>query len=215
MIPNTAINGASVKGITFNGDQVIIAGAGQVENWGNGLNIDKPFGHRIDPYLLFLNKQTGDAEGLTHVLGQFGIENGFTKVVTDNDGNYVVGGYTHGGLFLAEDDNIPDLYIQSGGYTDFLYAKYAATPCGVLSTPKIDKLNLNVYPNPTNNIINIQTDETLESYQVFNMLGQEIFNGNFEAMHPTISLAKLAQGTYFVKVKTINSTEGTFKVIKK
>ena len=134
---------------------------------------------------------------------------------SDNDGNYVVGGYTHGGLFLAEDDNIPDLYIQSGGYTDFLYAKYAATPCGVLNNPKVDKLKLNVYPNPTNNIINIQTDESLESYQVFNMLGQEILNGNFEAMHPTISLAKLAQGTYFVKVKTLNNTEGTFKVIKK
>ena len=215
MISNTTTVGASVKGITFNGDQVIIAGAGQVENWGNGLNINLPFGHRIDPYLLFLNKQTGNAEGLTHVLGQFGIENGFTKVVTDNDGNYVVGGYTHGGLFLAEDDNIPDLYIQSGGYTDFLYAKYAATPCGVLSTPKVDKLKLNVYPNPTSDNINIQTDETLQSYQVFNILGQEILNGNFETMNPTISLAKLAQGTYFVKVKTLNNTEGTFKVIKK
>ena len=72
MIPNTTTTGATIKGITFNGDQVIIAGAGQVENWGNGFNINMPYGHRMDPYLLFLNKQTGNAEGLTHVLGQFG-----------------------------------------------------------------------------------------------------------------------------------------------
>lgn len=215
MIPNTTINGASIKGITFNGNQVIIAGAGHVENWGNGFNINMPYGHRVDPYLLFLNKQTGATEGLTHVLGSVTIEHGFTKVATDNDGNYVVGGYTHGGLFLADNDNIPDLYIQSGGYTDFLYAKYAATPCGVANNKAFDKLNLSVYPNPTNDIINIKTDETLQSFQVFNILGQELFNGDFETMNPTISLEKLTQGTYFVKVKTQNNTEGTFKVIKK
>ena len=58
MISNSTTTDTTIKGITFNGNQVIIAGAGQVENWGNGLNINMPYGHRVDPYLLFLNKQT-------------------------------------------------------------------------------------------------------------------------------------------------------------
>jgi len=204
-----------LKGIAFNGDQVVIAGSGDQQDWG-GFVIDNPFGHQNDPFLLHLNKETGATVGLNPVLGSFGAEHGFTKVAVDNDGNYVVGGYTHGNLFSADDDNVPTLYIQSSSYTDFLYAKFAATPCGTqVSSTKHNKLHLNVYPNPTHDILNIQTDEVLQSYQVYNMLGQEVSKGSFTSSNATLSVAKLASGTYVVKVKTQNNTEATFKVVKK
>jgi len=63
-----------------------------------------------------------------------------------------------------------------------------------------NNLTLKLYPNPSNNIINIVTDLQLNDYQVYSMEGilvkeQTLTKDNFD-----IDIAELVSGSYFIKL---------------
>jgi hypothetical protein len=70
-----------------------------------------------------------------------------------------------------------------------------------------------VYPNPVNNILNLQAKESISNVAIYNVLGQEVYNAKVNAMTSQVDMSQMASGAYFVKVN-INGTEGTIKVIK-
>ncbi|RMB63295.1 T9SS C-terminal target domain-containing protein [Dokdonia sinensis] len=55
---------------------------------------------------------------------------------------------------------------------------------------------LSLYPNPTNDIVNIKTDMPIDSYEVYNLVGQKVLNGN----QNTVDLTSLKAGVYMVKI---------------
>lgn len=81
----------------------------------------------------------------------------------------------------------------------------------VLSTAEIHKNNLAVYPNPTTGIVNIQTSDKIEKYEIYSVSGRKIGEGN----NKTIDLNDFPEGTYLVKIQFDNQKTVTQKIIKK
>lgn len=62
---------------------------------------------------------------------------------------------------------------------------------------------LYLYPNPTNNILNIQTDATIEVITIYNLQGQNMMN--ITSNNNQLDLSNLSEGAYILQ---INTTEG-------
>lgn len=79
---------------------------------------------------------------------------------------------------------------------------------------------LSVYPNPTNNIININIDASVMnnlpnySYMIFDINGNLIKSEILVDNETVVSLAGLAHATYFLKVFHGNLIVKNFKIIK-
>ena len=198
-------------GMALRYNEVAFATMGRSTIW-DGFSINRPQGHQSDPLLMRFNKQTGAVIGMHDIEGSTGNNHMLTAVAVDNDGNYVVGGCYQGNLFTG--GGKVGLLGAIGKY-DFFVAKLAASTCGTaVSTDKFNKLNVNVYPNPTNDIINIETPETLHNYEVYNVLGQQIQKGNFNGNNQ-LNLHGATAGTYFIKVTTTQGSTATVKIVKK
>ncbi|WP_431609466.1 GEVED domain-containing protein [Chryseobacterium sp. 'Rf worker isolate 10'] len=83
-----------------------------------------------------------------------------------------------------------------------------------LSTSEVSKdtsANMQLYPNPTSNSLTIKMKEGLEKYEIYNISGQKILEGN----SMTVSMDSFVPGTYLIKIKTKNQKIVTEKIIKK
>ncbi len=201
------------KGITINGSEVAFGVQGGADTWGT-INIVRPLGASFqpDPVLVRLNKQTGAVINVHDIQGEAVSTKQMTAVATDNDGNYITAGTFNANLFMNNTLGITPLV--STGQSDFFVAKLGAYACGTNSTEKFNNIKVNVYPNPTNDIINIETDETLLNYVVYDMNGREIQKGLFNGTNQ-ISLHGAASGSYFIKVTTTQGSTATVQVVKK
>ena len=65
----------------------------------------------------------------------------------------------------------------------------------------------------SNGTLTMRAQENINSVSVYNMLGQQVYNANVNAMQSTVDMSNLSNGTYIVKVN-INGTEGSVKVIR-
>jgi len=89
---------------------------------------------------------------------------------------------------------------------------------GLYPDPSLGVNDLNAvgfaaYPNPVKNVLNLKANEEITSAVVYNVLGQEVYNANINALTATIDMASFASGAYFVKVN-VGGTEGVVKVLK-
>tara|TARA_R110000787_G_scaffold279936_1_gene390341 strand:+ start:9121 stop:10041 length:921 start_codon:yes stop_codon:yes gene_type:complete len=65
----------------------------------------------------------------------------------------------------------------------------------------------------SNGTLTLKAQENINSVAIYNMLGQQVYNANVNAMQSTVDMSNLSNGTYIVKVN-INGTEGSVKVIR-
>ena len=93
-----------------------------------------------------------------------------------------------------ETNNSPAYNITSTGY---------ASPSVDCSTLSINDFNLNstlkIYPNPSNDIIKISGLTTTERYSIYNILGNQVFEGKVDN-DEKININKLSKGMYFLKI---------------
>ncbi|MEZ4858241.1 MAG: T9SS type A sorting domain-containing protein [Flavobacteriaceae bacterium] len=82
-----------------------------------------------------------------------------------------------------------------------------------LATESFETKQFSAYPNPVTDKLNIQAKEAISSVVIYNVLGQQVYKANVDALSSTIDMSRMASGAYFVKVN-IGGTEGTVKVIK-
>lgn len=68
-------------------------------------------------------------------------------------------------------------------------------------------------PNPVQNILTLNAQNTLENIAMYNMLGQEVLRVTPNDVDVELDLSSLQEGTYFVKV-TISNVTKTIRVIK-
>lgn len=77
----------------------------------------------------------------------------------------------------------------------------------------VKKEVLKVFPNPTNDMLNIKTSEPIDQIVFYNIYGQEINNFHPEGLNFEINIQDFSQGVYLMKVY-FNETERTLKIIK-
>ena len=71
--------------------------------------------------------------------------------------------------------------------------------------------NLKAYPNPVIDILILETNEKQQRYQVINMQGEVVLNGNITAVLQEIDFTNLPNGVYLLSV----DQKQTHKIIKK
>jgi len=84
-----------------------------------------------------------------------------------------------------------------------------------LSTPEFSSGNLLIYPNPSNGLVYINTQNTTENLKQINLydvLGKIILSSkNLSAKQSTIDVSALSKGVYMIEI----TTENNFRQIKK
>lgn len=89
----------------------------------------------------------------------------------------------------------------------------AVTVTVALGNSSFDLAGLKYYPNPTNNVLNVEYTGTITSIEVYNTLGQKVASNKVDAISTTVDMSRLTSGTYFVKVQAENASR-TIKVMK-
>jgi hypothetical protein len=70
------------------------------------------------------------------------------------------------------------------------------------------------YPNPTMDVLNLRSNISIDSIELFNMLGQKVISQSIGATTSQVDVSGLATGTYLMKVIAEGQT-ATYQVIKK
>jgi len=65
-------------------------------------------------------------------------------------------------------------------------------------------LNAKIYPNPANNVLNINASSNINRVEVYNMMGQMVGSYTANDMNTQISTTAFANGVYTVKISTEN-----------
>lgn len=75
--------------------------------------------------------------------------------------------------------------------------------------------NVNVYPNPTKDIVNVNAPAQINNIEVYNIAGQKLSVYNVNNMTAQIDVTELANGIYFLKINTENGmVTKKFNVVK-
>ena len=72
--------------------------------------------------------------------------------------------------------------------------------------------NFQLYPNPSNEFININSNLIYKSYQILNSLGQVVINRDYSS--GSISVSELPSGLYFIKLISFDQKFTTLNFIK-
>ena len=105
----------------------------------------------------------------------------------------------------ADPSNWNDRNNLLGGFTQdiTLVLEYGSctTPSGG-STGIVDNNNsfLDVYPNPSSDIVNLNSSSAISSYTVYNMLGNRLFSANVNLEKTVIDISSLTKGVYIIEV---------------
>jgi len=76
-----------------------------------------------------------------------------------------------------------------------------------------DLNNISLYPNPANNVINLQSNVLINELVIYNTLGQKMISNTPTQENTSVDISSLQSGIFFVKVKW-NDTYKTFKFVK-
>jgi|GEM_PF-1882574 len=90
----------------------------------------------------------------------------------------------------------------------------AITAHYVSGTDTFGKNGFIVYPNPTNDVLNIQSSTVINRVALVNLLGQTVLQQNASAVQLQLNLGNVAEGTYILQITSADKTSSV-KVIKR
>ncbi len=76
----------------------------------------------------------------------------------------------------------------------------------VLSNETFTASNVNMYPNPTNSTVNINSIENIDSVSIMNILGQTVINKDVNSNDFSLDISELNNGQYFLRLNSNNTT---------
>jgi len=103
--------------------------------------------------------------------------------------------------------------LAQNGVNNVRLRIYDVTVNGTLSTNDFDspKSSIKVYPNPTKNSFQIDSNKSVESVELYNITGQLLKTYNEEANY---DISDLATGVYIANIKTQLGSK-TLRIVKK
>ena len=85
--------------------------------------------------------------------------------------------------------------------------------CATLGLQDLNNSDFAYYPNPAKDVLNITSQKTIESVQVFNLAGQTVMS-NGKIANGQINVSTLTPGSYVFRVTLEGGQIETFKIIK-
>ena len=159
---------------------------------------------------------TQNQQDNTHFLEDFNVQVNQCYTFEINDG--APGGgdgiccqYGDGSYTLTTDD---DSIIFSGG--NFTSNELTEIAIGATAlTNDVLTQHITIYPNPTNNILNIDLNSISGefNYALINTIGQKVLDGNLINTKNTLNISHLDSGIYFLKINAVNSTNSIVEKI--
>ena len=84
---------------------------------------------------------------------------------------------------------------------------------GFLGGDDFSAAAFSVYPNPVQDVLNIQSAAVVDAIRVYDVLGKLVLQAQPDSVSPSIDMSALTSGAYMVQV-TIGNTTKTVKVVK-
>ncbi|MDA9316761.1 T9SS type A sorting domain-containing protein [Polaribacter sp.] len=110
---------------------------------------------------------------------------------------------------IDNDDGVGDGALDvNGGFDPGVWI--GAATAGVKGE---NLVTLNTYPNPASDVLNISAQNTINTLEIFNVLGQKVINMQVENTSAEINISNLNAGIYLIKYEINNSTS-TKKLVK-
>ena len=105
---------------------------------------------------------------------------------------------------------LDDLKIYSGILTQ---AEITALSQSTLTNTNFTTTDFNVkiYPNPASDIVNIETENELQSVEIYSLQGQKVLSSTLNA----INISNLASGVYMVRMQDVEGNAVMQKFVKK
>lgn len=141
----------------------------------------------------------------------------FSGMFRENDGSYFISRNFRFYIGAANFDNFGTNIVATNG-VDGTITKYSGT-CGTTSYTNgiVTQLNdlsnqqaVTLYPNPNNGVFTIQINKG-DSYEVYDLLGKLVIEGNLQKGNNLINMPNSQNGLYVLKLKQHNTT---FKLVK-
>jgi hypothetical protein len=80
-----------------------------------------------------------------------------------------------------------------------------------IKMPTEKKSSFSIYPNPTNDVINIYSEKYPKDFKIFDVLGRIVFKSTINEKLSTINLLGLPSGVYFLKMDSENEAHHRFE----
>ncbi len=156
--------------------------------------------YQINQVDYVINGVSGD-ESIANFYSKITTSKGATAVVLDKDGNEKTSGDIDGGDMVK--------VTSSDGKIEVMYTFGSLTATDIIETH-----NIEIYPNPTNDRLNISGVEQGNRIQIFNSTGAAIRNIVVQNSTEAVSLQKEPAGMYMIVISDNNKLLGRFKAIK-
>ena len=119
------------------------------------------------------------------------------SIAVDLNGNIYTTGYFSG---LADFDPSSNIFNLSSSDDDIFILKMSPLISN-LADQKVSN-NIILYPNPTSNLITIQSENSLNNkFKVFDQQGREVMKGKLKGVSTEVSLGEISRGTYTIQVE--------------
>ncbi|MFN4083675.1 MAG: T9SS type A sorting domain-containing protein [Bacteroidia bacterium] len=111
-------------------------------------------------------------------------------------------------------DTVPDLIVGNKNGGLHFYKTKLINKISNINNTFNTKLNVNLYPNPTNGSLVIETDEILTktSYKIFDINGRILLEGLLHNQN-NINVSTLANGVYFIHLVNISTNKSTVEKV--
>ena len=111
----------------------------------------------------------------------------------------------------ASDGSLTLRFFSDQGVVDSGFI--ATTSCATLGNASNSFIDFTYFPNPSTDIVTINSKTNITSVTVYNIAGQLLFTKNINDLNTQVDISKYANGTYFFKLK-FDEKEVNFKILK-
>ncbi|MBR5983946.1 MAG: T9SS type A sorting domain-containing protein [Bacteroidales bacterium] len=109
-----------------------------------------------------------------------------------------------------------EIYTETG---DYAQAFAAANGCDSIVTLHLNvitgiseaEMQISIFPNPANEILNITSSEEISEIEIVNTLGQVVYRVEVNAENAVCDLENLPSGVYVVRIRTLRPSIGSLR----
>ena len=107
-----------------------------------------------------------------------------------------------------------DVTLRATNKTTGCYSESWVTILYGVGINDVANVKMDIYPNPTAQLLNVASEQTIRTAVVYTMTGIEVYRKNINATSATLNLAALAKGAYAIRFEMENGQSAIRNVIK-